>query len=187
MSGDLSTIEFHGDTLFAVSLEGAPYVVPKPISDRLGLSWTGQLQRMKRDAILAEGMCNLHIPSPGGSQESTLLRIDLLNGWLFGISEKAVREECRKAILTYKRECYAALFRHFHPQAAQPDPIMVEHPRAFDDWTPAELNSRVGAVAEYRMSIGLQAGQWALQRLGFPMPPAHMLPRQYTLDLTPNP
>ena len=61
--------------------------------------------------------------------------------------------------------------------------------RGFDEWTPAELNARVGAVAEYRQSIGPQAGQWAMQRFGFPMPPAHVLPRsrQYELDLRANP
>lgn len=54
-------------------------------------------------------------PSAGGSQETFCLRLDLVHGWLFTIDESRVKdEETRQRVLSYKRECYAVLFRHFH-------------------------------------------------------------------------
>lgn len=76
--------------------------------------------------------------------------------------------------------------RYEAPGSTTAEPLLH---RGFDEWTPAELNAKVGTVTEYRMSVGPQAGQWAMQRLGFPMPLAHLIPRsrQYELDLRVNP
>ncbi len=75
MTGHLTTIDFHGDTLFAVSDPGGALVAPKPISDALGLAWNKQLERIKRDPVLAEGMTIMGIPSPGGEQQTSMLRL----------------------------------------------------------------------------------------------------------------
>ncbi len=84
MSGHLTTIDFHGDTLFAVSDPGGALVAPKPISDALGLAWNKQLERIKRDPVLAEGMTIMGIPSPGGEQQTSMLRLQLLPGGCSG-------------------------------------------------------------------------------------------------------
>lgn len=105
---------FHGDTLIAVEREDGVFIAVKPICDRLGIGWNKQLERMKRDPVLAEGMTMMGIPSAGGPQETTLLRLDLVNGWLFGIDANRVRPEAREAVLRYKRECYRALFEYFY-------------------------------------------------------------------------
>lgn len=34
------TVDFRGDTIFAVQQTGTPFVAVKPICDRLGLAWT---------------------------------------------------------------------------------------------------------------------------------------------------
>ena len=49
----------------------------KPISDRLGLSWHGQRERLRRDAVLSEGGRMMRLPSAGGMQETLVLRADL--------------------------------------------------------------------------------------------------------------
>ena len=75
---------------------------------------------------------------------------------------------------------------HYGPQS-QAETTFVDRPHTFDDWTAAELNSKVGAVAEYRMSIGPQAGTWAMRRFGFPMPPAHLMGgKQFELNFWHN-
>lgn len=44
------------------------------------------------------------------------LKLDLLNGWLFGISETRVKPELKEKVLNYKRRCYAVLANHFKPK-----------------------------------------------------------------------
>jgi len=110
----LTTIDFHGDSLYAVEREDGIFVPPKPISDRLGLNWRSQLNRLRRDSILNEGVVIMTTAFAGSRQEMTLLRLDLMNGWLFGIDDSRVNPEYLERILTYKRECYRVLFQHFY-------------------------------------------------------------------------
>ena len=47
----LSTVhemEFHGDRLLLIDVDGKPYVVLRPAVDALGLDYWGQLQRLRR-------------------------------------------------------------------------------------------------------------------------------------------
>lgn len=115
----LTTVPFHEDTLFAVETTDGVFVAVKPISDGLGLKWSGQHDRLNRDPILAEGIRVMRIPSPGGEQETTVLSLALLQGWLFGIDVGRVKPEARDIVLAYKRECYAVLFRHFYGTPAE--------------------------------------------------------------------
>ena len=39
------------------------------------------------------------IPLSGGVQDTSCLRLDRLNGWLFGINDKLVRDEIREKII----------------------------------------------------------------------------------------
>lgn len=126
---NLTTIEFRGDTLFAVERDDGVFVAVKPISDQLGLDWSGQHQRIKRTPALLEGMGVIPIPSVGGAQETVCLRLNLINGWLFTIDSARVKPELRERVLAYQRECYDVLADHFlGPRAAaqpirRPDPI----------------------------------------------------------------
>lgn len=116
---NITTIDFHGDTLFATERGGRIYVAIKPICDSMGIEWRKQRERINRDPILSKGSTMTVLPSAGGPQETTLLRLDLMNGWLFGIDESRVKdEETRQRILWYKEECYEALFQHFYSKAA---------------------------------------------------------------------
>ena len=40
------SVEFYGDELIAVLLDGEPYVPIRPLCDYLGLSWPGQFERI---------------------------------------------------------------------------------------------------------------------------------------------
>jgi hypothetical protein len=157
----ITTVEFYNDTLFAVERHDGVFVALKPICDSLGVAWNKQLERLKRDVILAEGMTIMVIPSPGGAQETTCLRIDLVNGWLFGIDEGRVRDdETRQQVLTYKRECHAALFRHFYGRRDS-----LNEPEESDA-------PKVRAVTEARHTFGVPAAAQLWLKLGLPVVPA---------------
>lgn len=97
----LVTIPFHGDTLFAVRDGDAVHVVIKPICDALGVDWKAQRNRIDRSAVLAKGRVVMTLPSAGGPQETFCLRLDLVNGWLFGIDARRVKPEARDRVLAY--------------------------------------------------------------------------------------
>jgi hypothetical protein len=153
------TVDFRNDTLFAVERDDGVFVAVKPICETLGIAWNKQLERLKRDPILAEGMTMTVIPSPSGPQETTCLKLDLVNGWLFTIDESRVKdEETRQRVLTYKRECYRVLYEHFHgargPVAVIPQPI-----------DPREL----ALISEHRLLFGREAAARLWIERGLPM------------------
>lgn len=173
----LTQVEFHGDTLWATEIDGVIYVAVKVICDRLGIAWHGQFERIKRDAVLAEGVRVIRIPSPGGEQETTLLRLDLVNGWLFGVDDKRLKdEETRNRVLIYKRECYRVLFEHFfgataatrglHEAGALPAPH-----DAFlrgEPWAVSWMNSAVQVSSRIERMSGRAAAADYLRACGVP-------------------
>ena len=128
------SVDFYEDQIIAVvvdtqgescspeqrSPERRIYVPMRPIVEYLGLDWTGQYQRIQRDPVLSEAAQGVGVtttPSPdgrgGGEQEMLCLPIEMLHGWLFGVSVNRVREELRDKIIRYQRECYRVLWEAF--------------------------------------------------------------------------
>lgn len=118
------TIDFYGDAITAVLVPGDSqseiYVPLRPLCDYLGLNWSGQLQRIRRDEILGEALrfvCITHTNSNGGDPEVICLPLDFLPGWLFGITTSRVRPELQPKIAQYRRECFRVLWRAFESDA----------------------------------------------------------------------
>lgn len=178
--GTITAVNFRNDTLFAVERDDGVFVAIKPISDSLGLAWNKQLERIKRDPILAEGMTMTVMPSPGGPQETTLLKLDLVNGWLFTIDEGRVKdEETRQKVLAYKRECYATLFRHFYGRSLDQRTASLSDPPAGEPRTEEPTQVRRQLVTEARHTHSIQAARELWFKLGLPTTPAmYADPRQ---------
>ncbi|WP_172424287.1 phage antirepressor N-terminal domain-containing protein [Vandammella animalimorsus] len=120
MANALTTVDFHGQALLVTLIDGQPAVALRPVCDAIGLDWQAQLQRIKRNPVLAEGVCITTTPSQGGPQQTTCLPLNMLNGWLFGISASRVKPELRERLIQYQRECFDVLARHFGAAPAQP-------------------------------------------------------------------
>lgn len=104
------TILFYEDEIMAVRTEDGRVFVPlRPIVERLGLNWSGQRLRLRRDPVLRgeQGVCVIH--TPGGRQEALCIPLDYLSGFLFGINADRVNPEYREDVLRYQRECYKVL------------------------------------------------------------------------------
>lgn len=114
MTNQLTSIDFHGQTLLATIQDNVVYTALKPICENIGLSWNAQFERIKRDEVLAEGVRMIRTPTKGGFQEVVCLPLTLLNGWLFGVDTNRVKAEIRETLITYKRECYQALFDYWN-------------------------------------------------------------------------
>ena len=177
----LVPVPFDGDTLFAGEIDGAVYVALKPICERLGLAWTGQHDRLQRDPVLSEGIRVIRIPSAGGTQETTCLKLEMLNGWLFGIDVGRLKDEqVRETVLTYKRRCYQVLHDHFFgPALPAPvaTPISERPPVGVEErdetalaLPPEERNSRLAYIRGCREVFGPAAAAAAWKWMGFRLP-----------------
>ena len=123
-------IEFYSDRLVAVlvPVPGQPVpdvLVPvQPICEHLGLSWSGQFERIKRDPVLSEASQLIRvtrIKSRRGNPTVLTLPLDFLHGWLFGINTARVKPEYRDALIRYQRECYRVLWDAFRTELAVRD------------------------------------------------------------------
>lgn len=111
---------FYEDVITAVLVEvngeDQIYVPLRPICDYLGLSYTGQRDRIRRDPVLSESVHLIRISrtvEAGSDQELVCLALKFLPGWLFGISVNRVKEELREKIVRYQREGYDVLWEAF--------------------------------------------------------------------------
>lgn len=175
---NIVTVDFYGDTLFGFKEGDHTFVGMKPMVEAMGLNWSGQLQRVKRDPILSEGVCV--IPTPfgrGGDQEAVCLRLELVNGWLFTISTDRIKDKSvREKVITYQRECYRVLHEHFQGAAKSRDSALGEEQASESEGTKLRM------VTEGRQTFGTQAAAQLWFQLGLPIVPAMLEhPRQLNL------
>lgn len=153
----LEKVDFFGDSIWAGREGDTVIVAVKPMVEALGLDWSSQLHRIKRDSVLSEGMVVTTIPSPGGPQDSVALPLNLIPGFLFGISDERITDpEVRARVLAYKRECYAVLYRHFFGPRVSPD----------DETAELTILDKIRIVREIRLTSGRRAAQSWLRHLG---------------------
>jgi hypothetical protein len=120
---------FYEDKITAVLVEvdgeEHVYVPIRPICDYLGLSYTGQRNRIMRDPVLSENSHRIEIErtvEQGSNQEMVCLALKFLPGWLFGVSVSRIKEDLREKIIRYQRECYDVLWEAFQERRLMPDP-----------------------------------------------------------------
>lgn len=108
-------IDFYGDPItVAVMPDDEVYVPVRPIAEFLGLDWSSQLQRIRRDDVLARRATTVIVATSDESRrEMVCLPLDLLPGWLFGISASRVRAELASKLNRYREECFRVLWRAF--------------------------------------------------------------------------
>lgn len=175
---NLVQVPFHGDTLWALQEGDRAWVAIKPICEALGIAWNKQLERIKRDAILSEGMTIMVIPSPGGAQETVCLPLELLDGFLFGIEDRRVSDPVtRERVITYKRECYRVLFEQLRKL---PSDEAASEPLPFNVTSP-EFREALSTVREVRLTYGRAAAAAVWRLVGLPL-----VPEMKTPALTPD-
>ncbi len=117
-------VDFYGDPIqgLIVTVDDQPtvYVPLRPICGYLGLDWSGQYQRLRRDAVLREVVRSVVVTPTnpqGGDPELLCLPLEFLPGWLFTINAARVRPELQEKITQYRRECFKVLWRAFQAEA----------------------------------------------------------------------
>ena len=115
-------VVFYDDLITAVlvrdeSSQDAIYVPLRSLVEYLGLSWSGQFERLQRDEVLSDvtkGVRVTRTPEQGGDQDMLCLPLRFLPGWLFGIQASRIKDaQIREKIIRYRRECYDVLWEAF--------------------------------------------------------------------------
>ena len=117
-------VDFYGDSIVAAQgMDETIYVPLRPLCDHLGLDWSGQAKRIKRDPLLATATRFVSITTTEGYPRSVLcLPLKLLPGFLFGVQAARVRPELRDKILRYQEDCYEVLWNAFKSDILPPPP-----------------------------------------------------------------
>lgn len=174
--GEIVTVNFRGDELYGFKQDDGTFLALKPMVEAMGLDWSAQLKRVKRDPILVEGMAMMATPfGRGGDQECVCIKLDLINGWLFTIDSSRIKDDTvRQRVQTYQRECYQVLHDHF---AGKRKPIEA-------DGEPTELPTtleRLRLVTETRQTFSQMAAREMWFRQGLPIVPSMINPAQNDL------
>ncbi len=132
------TVAFYGDDIpVAQTQDGTLYVALRPITDFLGLYFSAQRRRVLRDDVLAERMRSVLMTAADGRQREQLcLPLDLLPGWLFGVTPGQARPEIIDKLRRYRADCFRVLWQAFAGEssaltttapAPSPDSLALEH------------------------------------------------------------
>lgn len=136
MTNELTTIEqrnvsFYEDSVIAIrASDGGVYVPIRPICDLIGIAFNAQGERISRDPILSQEAQYVRVTrmnSQRGNPNMLALPLDVLNGWLFGISANRIKKpDVRERVLQYQRECYRVLHNAFNGGLQPIDSVIDE-------------------------------------------------------------
>lgn len=111
------SVLFDEDTITAVQLEDGRIFVPiRHMCDVLGVNYQGQIDRIRRDAVLSKYEMQLNVARDegrGGEQATNCLMLKFVPGWLFGISSQRVREDVREKLERFQEEVYDVIWAAF--------------------------------------------------------------------------
>ena len=149
---NIQTIDFNGQPLLTIELDGIHYAAVKPIAENIGLHWRGQRERILRDDVLNSVVRVIRTTgNDDKTYEMTCLPIEFLNGWLFGVDAKRVKPEVKAPLIQYKMQCYKVLHDYWHTGAAIRPSVNEELPSTVKD-----RNGLVKAahITQYKLGIG---------------------------------
>ena len=125
---NFAPVPFRGATLYLVEHDNQPYTPMKPIVEGMGMSWSGQYERLNRDQE-RWGIRVIRIPSQSDRQEMLCMPLRKLAGWLMTIQTSRVKPELRDSIAAYQDECDDALWQYWttgmaiKPGVSPPPPL----------------------------------------------------------------
>ena len=113
----LKTVDVDGKPVYYLVVDGLNYILIRPLCEALGVDADRQIRDLRDDEMLLSEVSEQTTQLPGDQQRRAYVCLpeEFVYGWIFGIKYSNTMEAETKANLTaYKRECYDALYQHFH-------------------------------------------------------------------------
>lgn len=96
-----------------VLVDDEPMVIPKPISDLMGLNWAGQYTKISADQTACIEFVSIQMPGDDQARRNMVIGLETFTLWLGGLQPSRVKHEARDTVIAYKREAGRALREHF--------------------------------------------------------------------------
>ena len=123
---DISKIPFHGTTIVATEIDGVPHVAVKPVCEAIGIDFSGQNQKLKRQPWATVVMTPT-VGRDGKNREMSMVDRRTFTMWLATIETSRVKNETARELLTaFQREAADALDQYFN-EGAVINPRLAEH------------------------------------------------------------
>ena len=117
-------IDFHGDQLIAVVLEGDGVAIPlRLLCERIGLDTDAQAEKLRTHAVLASGLRVVNVEMGGRIRSVMAIIHTKLPFWLATISPEQVNDETRPRLIQYQTELADILARLFYGELAPAAPL----------------------------------------------------------------
>jgi len=120
-------VDFHGDQLIAVVLEGDGVAIPlRLLCERIGLDTDAQAARLRNHAVLAAGLRVVNVELGGRIRSVMAIIHTKLPFWLATISPEQVNDETRPKLIQYQTELADIVARLFYGEPAAPAPLSAD-------------------------------------------------------------
>jgi hypothetical protein len=152
-------VDFYGDRVAAALVPaGEIYVPARPIAEALGLAWASQNNRIQRDEVLARRVRKVLMHGADGkAREMVCLPLELLAGWIFGVTTSKVRPELREKLTRYREECYRVLWEAFRDRVvAVPGAVLAESDAIAELQRIAEMGRAIARLADQQIELQRQ-------------------------------
>lgn len=107
----MKTIDFYGDKLDVVDMDGQPGVTARRLVENLGLDWTGQSKKLDDPIFMCRHMST--VGNDGKNREMLVMPVKSLPAFLFSINPKKVREDLQEKLARYRLECVDVLYNYW--------------------------------------------------------------------------
>jgi hypothetical protein len=112
-SAELVKYEFEGDVLDVAPGDGEAHVVIRRVCEALGVSYQGQIGKLKTDPSICLKMILIQMPGDDQRREVACIDIRSVPLWLATIHPSKVKPEVRPKLVRYKTRCGEVLADHF--------------------------------------------------------------------------
>lgn len=105
-------LEFNGNNITFLSVDGSYWIALKPICEALQVDWNRSYQNVKNDPIFGPELAiqQMQVSKNGKSQlrNVTCITEEFVYGWICSLRSDS------SELAQYKRTCYKLLYNHFH-------------------------------------------------------------------------
>ena len=152
------TVQFYGDEIIAVQdgESGVIYVPVGRLCDNLGVNRRNQMDRLRDNELLSDGLATVTVATGGGPQATECLRLDLIPLWLTTINAGRVKAAVADKLRRYQREAASVLWNAFRHDIMPPESLVEQaRPRSGAELA-LEIATAIQHLAQQQLEIEQQ-------------------------------